>query len=465
MADTYGYAPPIGAGSQINFATDYKLVSLNFLSSGSSFDMRPAMIELCYSEDIFSNVISGYLYLIDSQGWIEKFQASGNEFLVMKFGKNDDLNYAISKTVRVYKVTKRDARNEGNTETYSFYFCSEELLLSEQYKINKSYPNTNITTIIIDILTNQNLKMNVDATRIGTFQQTYGYYSFIIPNLKPFDAINWLSTYAQTNLNPGADFVFFENKDGFNFISLQSLYNTSSIGRFTFAPKNLSLKDNEGSLDTQLHNVMTFEILDSYDKLESVNSGIFANNLLSVDILTRSYKNTSFNYENYVSNRNTKKLNAFDLVNNFANRNGDRISQTANSVTKLVFSNFDSQNAEKVKQNPGSVTQNIYAEVYVPYRTAQLQLLGHTRLKVTVAGNPDLTIGRVIEFSLLSKDPREKTTDKYYSGRYLITAIKHMFTAEEYKCVMELSKESSVGLYGSVDTSVPGMSDAIKGKS
>jgi hypothetical protein len=465
MADTYGYAPPIGAGSQINFATDYKLISLNFLSSGSNFDMRPSMIELCYSEDIFSSVISGYLYLLDSQGWIEKFQTSGNEFLVMKFGKNNDPKYAITKTVRVYKVTKRDARNEGNTETYSFYFCSEELLLSEQYKINKSYPNTDITTIVKDILTNKNLKMNVDANRLSTFQQTYGYYSFIIPNLKPFDAINWLSTYAQTNLSPGADFLFFENKDGFNFVSLQTLYNTSSLGRFTFAPKNLSLKDKEGSLDNQLHNVMTFEILDSYDKLESINSGMFANNLLSVDILTRNYKNTSFSYEDYISKRNTKKLNPFELVNNFANRNGDRISQTANSVTKLIFSNFDSNNAEKVKQNPGSVAQNIYAEVYVPYRTAQLQLLAHTRLKITVAGNPDLTVGRVVEFSLLSKNPREKTIDKYYSGRYLITAIKHMITSDEYKCVIELSKESSVGLYGSVDTSVSGMSDAIRGKS
>jgi hypothetical protein len=38
--------------------------------------------------------------------------------------------------------------------------------------------------------------------------------------------------------------------------------------------------------------------------------------------------------------------------------------------------------------------------------------------------------------------PESKKADSYYSGKYLITAVRHMITMNEYKTVLELAKDS-----------------------
>ena len=121
----------------------------------------------------------------------------------------------------------------------------------------------------------------------------------------------------------------------------------------------------------------------------------------------------------------------------------------------MVFSNFDDANNAVVQSNPGSVAQNIFAETYIPYRTAQLSLANYTRVKLNVPGDPNLTVGIVIEFELLSNNPdqHEKGTNNFYSGYYLVTAVKHLITQNDYKTVMEVAKESVPTEYLGIDTS------------
>jgi hypothetical protein len=59
-----------------------------------------------------------------------------------------------------------------------------------------------------------------------------------------------------------------------------------------------------------------------------------------------------------------------------------------------------------------------------------------------VPGDPALTVGQTLNFSLLSLTPESKKADSYYSGKYLITAVRHMITMNEYKTVLELAKDS-----------------------
>ena len=132
--------------------------------------------------------------VVDSMGYIETLNLTGNEYLRMTFGKTaQDANW-IDKLFRVYKVAKRRPEGKGDTESYSLYFCSEELLLSEQYKVSKSYRAKAISDNVIDILQNY---LSVPDKKIAQIDSTYGLYDFVVPNIKPFDAINWMSVYAR----------------------------------------------------------------------------------------------------------------------------------------------------------------------------------------------------------------------------------------------------------------------------
>ena len=441
----------------IIYPNDYTLIALTLLTAIDSFDMKNVLVELSYNEDIFNNTASGYLMVVDSMGFIEKLHMNGNEFIRMSFGKADNETNIIDKIFRVFKVARRIPENEGNTETYSLYFCSEELFISEQYKVSKSYKNQSIDYNVLDIVQNY---LKIPKQRIGIIESTYGVYDFIVPNLKPFDAINWLSTYARPGVNKlGSDMLFYEDKNGFNFRSLQSLNKQTLYNTYSYNPKNVD--KTVQTLTNRIYDVLSYEILDSYDSLNAINSGIFANRLLSVDPLLRRFKETDFDYGNYVSNANL--LNQYPITNNYQNRNGDGLNQTPQAVYKLAFTNYNQTDSSYVSQTPGSVAHDIASEVFITHRTAQIPLANYTRIKISVPGDPALTVGRVVGFNLLSKDPNNKQPDGFYSGNYLITAVRHLLTVHSYKTVLELAKESTISQYAGVNNTSSVWKNTVKG--
>ena len=447
----------------MRFATDYAIESLVLLSATFALDMKNIMLELSYNEDLFNNVASGYLMVTDAMGYIEVLELTGNEFLKMTFSKTVNDSSPINKIFRVYKVAKRELVNNMNTESYCLYFTSEETLLNEQHKVCRAYPNQLISNNVMDILKQD---LMVPGNKIGQIESTYGQYDFIIPNIKPFDAINWMSTYARPgSKSPGSDMILFENKYGFNFRSLQSLMDTSKntiYNYYAYNPKNTSSVD----VKSDIINVTAYDIMNSYDSLAGINSGIFANRLLSVDILSRTKKITDFDYAKYNGKMGAKKLNKHNISNNFKNRYGEEMKDAPQGVFKMIFSNFDQKKIPYVKeQGETAVANDIYAETYIPFRTAQLALSNYTRLKISIPGDSSLTVGMNISFDLLSLNPNKtkKARDPYYSGNYLITGVRHMITMQEYKTVLEICKESVTRPYSSPDNDSVIWSNTVKG--
>lgn len=412
------------------------------------------LTELAYNEDLFNNSASGYLLIVDSSGYIESLNLMGNEYLRMTFGKTGNSTNVTDKLFRVYKIAKRKNESNMNTESYCLYFCSDEIVLSEQYKVNKSYKNSAISDNITDVLTNF---LKVPSTKIGTIEPTYGTYDLIVPNIKPFDAINFLASYARPLADKsGADMVFYENKIGFNFRSLQSLIKQSPYITYNYDPKNST-----SDINKKVYNVLTYEIMDSFDTLQGINTGMFANRLLAVDPMLRRYRTTDFNYAQYVTEQ--ASLNKYPVINNTQNRRGQDPSQTMESVYRLAFTNFDQWESPRIKALPTSVGRDIFSETFMSYRSAQLNLINYTRVKISVPGDPGMTVGQVVNFALLSKNPNNKSADSFYSGQYLATAVKHLLTVKEYKTVIELAKDSNVSPYNGVNNSNPLWQNTVKG--
>jgi hypothetical protein len=424
---------------------DYALSNLLLLTADSTFDLKNMMIEVGYTEDLFNNVNYGYVVITEASGYIETLALMGNEFLRLTFSKTGEPYNQIDKVFRVFKLSKRQLEGTTYKESYVLNFCSEELLLSSQYKISKAYNSQTVSSMVTDILQNY---LNVPAKRIGTIEPSYGNYSFILPTISAFDAINWISIYARPNpSNPGADMVFYEDKNGYNFRSLQTMMLQQPYYTYTYRPKNINSSD----INSEVFNVTTYEILNSYDSLGAINSGVFANQLISVNPITRQRKVTNFDYNDY-QNR-SKKLNPYPITNNFKNRFGDGLNQAPQGLTKLVFSNYDSQFDNYISSGPASANApDIFAETYIPYRTAQLALANYTRVKISVPGDPNITVGSVIKFDLTTKRPESSDNDKYYSGNYMITAVKHQIGLTEYKTILEITKESVPNEYPSIDT-------------
>ena len=138
----------------INYPLDYNIQDLNIISSnGNSMNFKRLMMSFYYFEDLYSFCTSGSMSVIDAQGFIENLQLTGNEYLQIEIGKTKDAPDNINLIFRIYKIDKRKTSGSMNSESYDILFCSEEMFLSEQTKICKSYKATTVVGMVNDILT------------------------------------------------------------------------------------------------------------------------------------------------------------------------------------------------------------------------------------------------------------------------------------------------------------------------
>ena len=417
-----------------NYAQDFNLESIDIIiDNGQAIKLKLLLVELNLFEDLFSFSCSGNIILKDALGLIENLKLDGSEILQMVYSKTKNRNNEKDKRrFRIYKIGNRKPAGNKTSEHYTMYFTSEELFISEQLKISKSYKGMAISNMIWNILVSQDNGMNVNVDRIKGLQETYGLYDFLIPKLKPLEAISWLSNYALPAEGAGADMVFFETKKGFYFNSLKTLFDATPYAKYKYQPSDLA-----GAKLDNFFNILEYEFVKTYDSLSATSAGIYANRLITIDPITRTKTVTDF----------TKgDLTGYDSGGTSLNRFGKYSEEMYESNLKLAFGNSTQNETDYINQDPTSVAKNIRAETFIPNRTAQLALANYTVMKAIIPGNSDITVGKTIYISLNSLGINDNTSmdeDTYYSGSYLVTGLRHIIqTQGVFQTVLELAKNT-----------------------
>ena len=451
------------------YQQDFDLESVDiYTGSGDPIKIRNLVVELSFFEDIYSFAVSGHVIIRDALGILEKVKIDGTQIINIVYGKTKSMP-DVQKNNRKYRIYKSDKSPIANhtSEFLTIYFCSEALMISEQIKISKSYSGENAKLIATNKENNEGIinqilynNLMVSKDRVETIEKTYGVYDFIIGNLKPLEAISWLSMYSRPDDSQiGADMLFFETKNGFNFRSLQSMYKDPPHATYKWQPKNVD-SNFEGGFSDGVTTVLDLQFVKVFDSLNETSSGTYANRLISIDPLTKTYKVTDFSYEEDLLQNNGKNkpttLNG-NAVTGFAN-NRFGIDQTSsfNSKVKVVVGNSNRPLLTLVKNNPGSVEKDIFIETWVPYRTSQISLANYTVLKLLIPGDSDMTAGKTIYlnmFSLAVDSNNNRQLDQYFSGKYLVSAVRHIIQADNtYQTVVEIAKESSKLQFDSPDS-------------
>lgn len=425
------------------------------IASGTQHDLKEMVIELSYHEDIFSFSTSGYITIRDGVGLIQAFQLSGKETLELRFdkSKNEYDDTPLQKFI-VYKIGERRPTGNMNSEFYKLYFCTHDMFFNEQIRVSKSYKGKKIHDIVDDILT-QYLKTK---TKIYT-QETTGVYDFIIPMLRPYEAISWLSNYARPNVAGktgfvGADMFLFQNRYGYTFNSLNALMSISPYKNLYYQQNNLN--QDVQSLQSENGSVLAFEIVRSFDSMKAVSSGAYANKIIAVDLLTKSQDTKKFDYSAYI--QSVPPENGSSNIPDIKNPMGESPNQAYNSRVKVVLTNSGQKNVGYIKDKGiDSVGQDVFMQETLSLRMAQVSLLNSTVIKVVVPGDANLTVGKTVDFKYysisLSGSKDSRSLDPFYSGKYLITAARHIIQSQGvYQTVLELCKDSSTQKYETVNT-------------
>ena len=90
------------------------------------------------------------------------------------------------------------------------------------------------------------------------------------------------------------------------------------------------------------------------------------------------------------------------------------------------------------------------------------QVENSTRVQLTIKGHSQLQVGDIIRFNLPSLEPNKAEfkgygLDEFYSGRYLVTKLRHRVILGEYQMILTCVKDSVIRqLSGLPNQSYPG---------
>lgn len=368
-------------------------------------------------ESVFNSVVSGYIIVKDASNQLSELCLSGTEFIYIKFLK-DENSAPYEKTFRIYKISDVALKNNVTTITYRIDFCSEEFILDHQIRISKSYKGFYNFQIAADILLNF---LKVNSERISLEQTLITHDDFIIPNLKPFEALNMLTAFSFNN-NLTSAFLFFETVSGYKFQSLESLFNANATKTIYLRPQNVTNEENSLAAKDFISD---FNIDQLFNVLQTMSTGGYSASMIKMDLINQ---NVTAAFSDPVVTTPITLLNQYLPFNDATNRLNNRLID--GSAYQRYYLNIK-----------GGLIDKIMLQ-----RAHQLALLNNYKMTVTIAGDTNYEAGQVINVDFPYLQPINESIDTeqdpYKAGRHLLTAVRHRILNNKYICYLELCKDS-----------------------
>ena len=424
---------------KISETTEYNIKKLSISSKVGEYDLSGMFDELNIFDSLLNPCMSGNILVRDSLGLLEKIFLDGSEFINIQITKSrgdslDDYT-SFDKSFRIYKISDR-IPNSMTSESYILHFMSEEYIYSEQQKVEQAFEG-NYNQMASIVLTKY-LKVPNKEKKIGIIEKTRGLHSVVIPNLSPFDTLNWLAKRS-VNETGSPDFIFFQNKVGYNFVSLSTLLKQPGLFKVNFSPKNLTTE-----FSNELFGATSVKVISQFNLPETIKSGMYAGRFIGFDTLTRKIKIQEINFLDIYNKSN--HANKYPNINTSQNKDG--LDMASMYKSKVIVYPFQSERANNswTKQYD-SKTANLFDDTdnYVFQRKAIIYNLMQTRIQLTLPGNFVLSSG----FNLnLNFPPRNASNqidgmDESLNGKYIILAARHMFKQNKHETVLEVATDST----------------------
>jgi hypothetical protein len=398
-------------------------------SRGVYQEISGQVLQIQIFEDLFSPFISGSLVLKDTLDLSNVLPFIGEEYLDLRISTPTLPTGQISGTFHVYKMTDKVKIGDRST-AYELNFISIEALIDMNKKNSKVYSGK-ISDIVPTFVTDKIEGM--ESKKKWIVEPTRNSIKYISNFWSPVKNLSYLADNAISQ-SQSPSFLFFENRDGFNFKSLENLYSGKVVQNFIcdrYTRDTVPLGGNSLNINEDYKRIAEYDIPVAYDYMDRVRSGMMSSRLMSYDSTKKMY--TARNYSANARFPVQKHLNDHALFSDKApNRAASRMFIYPRAFE--TFTSFgDTTNARIVQE-----------------RNSFLKMAEAQKLSIKVAGRTDYTVGQVVTVYMTKlqpvaqRDQQDELVDKINSGKYLIAAINHIITPVGHDCSMELIKDSSM---------------------
>lgn len=405
-----------------SFVDDIAVVDIKLTTAdGTTKSIVPQVLGMYLQEDVQTPYMFAEIDMGDGIGLLQSLPIRGEEVI--------DITLEVPSTKAklkykfwVFAVSNVSASSKNNTNFYKLRCVSEEVMVNASRLSQKGY-KASFDTIVKDIVTT-GLSSNKKIDSVATL----GVHQWVIPNLKPFVAIDTIRRRAASTAYPYSPMLFFETQDGFIFKDIVSLYESGvNEGKAdkTFVYNNALVSDS-----AQNGTIKSFNAPEKRDTFEQVNNGAFNNQIVTYDVITKKMKMYDFDYRD--------KQSSFKFFNDKVTHSDAFLSKFGTQHSRAYFVPIDSTKPDYFVDRVGD--KQSYANII-------LQNVSRAVLQ----GNPSkkmLRAGGVVYLQFPKEMPDYKNPnansklDNEKSGYYFIKKIVHEILlatgAPSYRATCEL---------------------------
>jgi hypothetical protein len=416
------------------------------LDGSKKIDITNSLLFFDYFEDILSPCITATAQIVNSTSLFNLLPIRGGEKVSISvdtaFG---EFLFDGDTAFYVYKVSNLDAQK--SSEMFTLHLVSREGLTNDTVRCERKYTGniqTTVTKILKDVLKTKKFKSE-------NIESTSNEFSFIGNNRKPFHVLTWLGPKAvpANGQNSGtsggensgiakgtAGFLFYENKDGFNFRSIDSLVSSTqiqnnsadkeSIYSYQYAP---IIESN--NVETNFR-ILNYKYEKNIDLMKALRVGMYANKTYYFDL----YSSTLDIYKYTVKDQVKNKLGASKSI---------AVSEEfGDSISRIMFKASDRGNLN----NDGTISGKSRSGADMSMSYSRYNLLFTQALNMVIPCNIRLKVGDIIkaQFPRITRTDNKEADDEQ-SGNYLIKELRHHFEGNQMVTSVKLIRDS-YGLYG-----------------
>jgi hypothetical protein len=429
------------------FAGDIEVDKVILVSQkGETIDLAPITVEINVYQDLFEHYIQSDILISDSIAMLDSIGGfTGQEYIALFYRNNSEGEELKKHLFGIYDVSDRKRIDEKN-EAYVLNCVSTESYRASSRMVSRAFGGTagnkisNMAKIVIDQYIYDNETKDaaggVGVTKTVTIDDTAGLQRLVVPRMTADDTMD-LFTREADNDNHIPLYVFYENSLGFNFRDVNNLVQEEPKERYVYVSTNV--EDTEPTSETAVRDyqkIISYDVMRQTNSIKNIQEGLFRSRTINLDILKKSKTEYVYEYSKEYDRFNT--LQSQQIIG----------AASSDPVIYLMQSRTGHDGCcplfEPENHLPKRINQNIAR------RKGYFLHIFNTALNVTIPGNTNLDVGDVVTLEIpnpTTLDDADGKLDKYLSGNYLITKVRHKFggqTGSTFTTFIECVKDTGI---------------------
>lgn len=414
---------------------------------GKKYDIIKAVTAFLYYETIYDPFVSAVLNMVDSGvNLIGSLPIQGGEKVTIKIIDVAETEFEYE--LYVWKVYNRVFTK--STQTYNLALTSKEALYNEGVRLTEilsGTPDSIVKKILTEYLkTSKDVNTETCKYQVKFFpngKKAHSIIQSISQKAVPQSSGSTASSSVDKTTDGGktglsgdtkkasgtAGFLFFENKDGFNFKSIDYYYST---GGDTFKGESevaeYYAKPNQDTPSRQV--IENYRFSNEVDVIDQMRSGTYASHIVVYNYSTGFYEEYRYNLqENYENMAHLGSQSKLGKMQESLSVNPSRVMTVL--LDHETWHSEDTPGSIEERDNDGGNSASFpdYQKHWLAQSIARRYFMENQKLEIEIPGNMDLKAGdkiKVILPNMSSEGLRGKEdVDRENSGTYLISSLSH----------------------------------------